>query len=688
LVGVRQRGPEGADRSIGIRALVRGDVSRCREVATVSVQRLLSASCRALFAVLLAVLPNLSGVARAEDALSPTPGQIPLPPVVVSATLMPTPENQVGSSVSLITADDIVQKQERTLPEVLNDMPGLNVVQTGSPGGTTSVFIRGTNSNHTKVFIDGIDVSDPSSPNGAFDFSQILAADIARVEVLRGPQSGLYGSDAIGGVIDITTKAGTGPPQFRGMAEGGSFSTFNQTAGVSGSVARFSYNLDVSHYHSGDTDVTPASLVVPGRSLNPDYYDNKTVSTQLGAALTDNFDVGVVARYVDTFLQSTSDDFLGPEATPSNSENRELVTRATAHLVLFDGVFDQTVGLGYTGYHRNFYDPNPGTIAFGNDPSDFNGTRTKLDWRGTVKLMPGQVLVLGAEHEMDRLNDRSPVSAHVTNDAGYIELQSSFGERFFNSTSFRFDDNGQFGGQPTFRVAPAYLIPETGTKLKGSVGSGFKAPTLDELYDSFPAFGFFANPNLKPETSLGYDFGFEQSLWDKQVEFGSTHFHNDISNLIQTTATTYENIGRAMTYGAENFVAYKPWEKLTLRADYTYTMANDEVTHTELLRRPKHKASLNAKWQATDALSLSATAVYTGEWADINRSGSQSGLRSTPYTLVNLAGSYDLGHGLTAFARINNLLDRHYQDPIGFQHQGLGVFGGLQVAFDTPNLGR
>jgi vitamin B12 transporter len=616
------------------------------------------------------------------------PAQVLLPPLVVSATLLPTPESQIGSSVTVITADEIVQKQQRTLPEVLNDVPGLNVVQTGSPGGQTSVFIRGSNSNHTKVLIDGIDVSDPSSPNNALDFSQILASDVARVEVLRGPQSGLYGSDAIGGVIDIITKTGSGPPHLYGMVEGGSFNTFNQTAGARGSIARFSYNFDFTHYHTGETDITPTSLLVPGRPLNPDYYDNKSFATKLGAQLTDNFDVGAVLRYVDTDLNSTSDDFLGPEAAASYSNNHELFTRGFAHLVLFDGVFDQTLGVGYTGYWRHFLDPTPGTLAFGNDPSDFHGNRTKIDWRGTIKLMPGEVLVLGAEHQIDQATDTTPVSAQITNDAGFIELQSSVTDRIFNAVSVRYDANSSFGDHPTFREAPAYLIPETGTKLKGSVGTGFKAPSLDELFESFPAFGFFANPNLKPETNLGYDLGFEQSLWDKRVELGSTYFHNDITDLIQSTATTYENIGQATTYGAENFVAYRPWEPLTLRADYTYTMANDEITHTELLRRPKHKASLNAKWQATGALSFAATAVYTGEWADINRSGAVTGLRSTPFTLINLAGSYDFGHGITGFARINNLLDRHYQDPIGFQHPGFGVFAGVKLAFDTPDLGR
>ncbi len=648
-------------------------------------------ACRAGIAVafaLLAVL-RLTPPSKADDTIL---AQVPLPPVTVTATLLPTPESEVGSSVTVITADDIASKQERTLPEVLNDVPGLNVVQTGSPGGLTDVYIRGANSNHTKVLIDGIDVSDPSSPDGSFDFSQILASDISRVEVLRGPQSGLYGSDAIGGVINIITKNGSGPPHMYGTLEGGSFDTFDQTTGLSGSVGRFSYDFDFSHYHSGETDVTPAGIVPAGQPLNPDYYDNRTFSTKLGAQLTDNLDIGAVLRYVDTDLNTTSDNFSVfppvPEAAPSYNRNHELFTRGFAHLVSFDGAFEQTVGFGYTGYWRNFLDPNPDALALGSDPADYHGTREKVDWQGTLKLVPGETLVLGAEHQLDRLNNTNPASAEVTNDAGFIELQSNFDDRFFNAANFRYDDNGTFGGHPTFREAPAYLIPETGTRLKGSVGTGFKAPTLDELYDNYPAFGFFANPDLKPETSLGYDMGFEQSLWAKQVEFGSTYFHNDITNLIEinNAGTTYENIGQATTYGAENFVSYKPWEPLTLRADYTYTMANDDITHTELLRRPKHKVSLNAKWQPTEALSFTATAVYTGKWADINRDGTATGLFTTPYTLINLAGNYDFGNGLSFFARINNLLNRQYQDPIGFQHQGFGVFAGVKVAFEVSGV--
>jgi vitamin B12 transporter len=618
----------------------------------------------------------LGSPTRADDTTPPT---VTLQPVVVSATRLPTPEEQVASSVTVITAQDIARKQQRTLPDVLADVPGLNIVQAGGPGAQTSVFIRGTDANHTKVFVDGIDMNDPSSPNGAFDFSQILASDIERVEVLRGPQSGLYGSDAIGGVIDITTRKGTGPAQWHASVEGGSFGTFNQTAGVSGSVARFNYAFDFQHNQSADSQVTPANLVPLGRPVNSDYYDNKTYSTRLGAELSDILDVGLVARYVATTLRSTADDYLGPEATPSESTNQEFFTRAAAHLVLFDGRFEQTLGVGFTDYRRRYLDPNdlPAT------PSFERGDRVKLDWQGNITLMPGEVLTLGAEHQLDEMAE--PVVAQMTNDAGYAQLQSSFGPYFFNTISARYDDNDRFGSKPTFREAPAVLIPQTGTKLKASVGTGFKAPTLDQLFDSYPEFDFYANPNLKPETSVGYDVGFEQTLAAERIQFGATWFHNDIRNLIGYNAsfTSNINIGQATTEGIESFLAYKPIPAVALRADYTYTYAEDDILHQELPRRPKDKVSLNATWQVTAKASMSATVIYVGPWVDVNRAGTV-GLTANGYTLVNLAGSYDLGHGLTAFARIDNALDQRYQDPTGFLRPGLGVFGGLRVAFTNP----
>jgi vitamin B12 transporter len=628
-----------------------------------------------VLAVLSILLAHRTDPASAADS-NALAEPIALPTVVVTPTRLPTPESEVGSSITVITEEEIQRKQERTLPDALKDVPGLNVVQTGGPGGTTSVFIRGANSNQTKVFIDGIDATDPAT--GTFNFEHVLTWDIERVEVVRGPQSGLYGADAIGGVINIITKKGSGPGQFAGSLEGGSFGTFNQNAKVSGAAERFNFYFDFAHFHTSDTPVTPSDLVPPGRSVQGDSYDNKTFSGRFGANLTDNFDLGVVARYIDTSLRFTGDDFLGPESLKGTENDQQLFTRGTAHLVSFGGALDQTVGLAYTKFNQRDLDPNPPAPV----PSFFNGDRLKADWQGDIKLMEGQILTLRAEHQRDEIS--SPV-AEITDDAGMVQLQSSIGERFFNAVSVRYDSCDTFGAKPTFRLAPALLVPETGSKLKGSVGTGFKAPTLAELFQNFPSFNFFGNPDLKPETSVGYDLGFEQTALEKRVQFGATYFHNDIDNLITIngTRTSFQNVGRATTYGVESFLAYTPWEPLTLRADYTFLIAKNDILDQELLRRPKHKTSLNAAWHITEAAVLSATLLYVGPWFDVNRAGTISGVPANGYTLVNLAGSYDLGNGVTAYARIDNLFDRHYQDPIGFQRPGLGVFGGLRVAFDA-----
>jgi len=598
--------------------------------------------------------------------------------VVVTATRTPTPEAQVASSITVVTAADIAAKQAQTLPDALQDVPGLNVVQSGGPGEQTSIFMRGTDSNHIKVLVDGIDVSDPSSPNGAFDFGQFLTPDIERIEILRGPQSGLYGSDAIGGVINIITKSGSGPAQFTVDVEGGSFDTFNQSGSVSGSTGPFHYAADIEHFYSGATPVTPLDLLTPGEARLDDVYNNVTGSTKLGYDVTDNFDLGLVARYTNTQLLFTGDNynvfpFTGvPDSSHDQTDTLQYYSRATGHLVLFDGFFEQTVGLAYSSISSTDFSPDDPT-------SYYSGDRVKLDWQGNLRFSNDEILVLGAEYGRDEI--RLPVSAETTTDSGYAELQSAFGGNFFNTISIRYDDNDQFGSAVTWRVAPAFLIAATGTKLKASIGTGFKAPTLSQMFENFPSFGFFGDPSLRPETSLGYDFGFEQSLWGDKVQFGATYFRNNIKNLIDdnSTFTSYANVGRAETDGVESYVSYQPIETLTLRADYTFTEANDEILDQELLRRPKNKVSVDAKWQATRDLSFDASLLYVGPWLDVPRDSAILEETAPGYTTANIAASYDLTDQFTLYGRVDNIFDDRSQDPIGFLRPSRGFYAGIKA---------
>ncbi|HEX2654159.1 MAG TPA: TonB-dependent receptor [Xanthobacteraceae bacterium] len=608
-------------------------------------------------------------------ALAQTP--VELPRIVITATTLATPADQIPNSVTVITAEDIQREQRRTVPDALSAVPGLNVVQTGGPGGQTSVFMRGTNSNHVKVLVDGIDVSDPSNPNQSFDFGQMLTGDIERIEVLRGPQSGLYGSDAIGGVISITTKRGEGPPKISTTVEGGSFGTFNQTAALSGSTANFNYAFNVLHYRATDVPVTPTELLPPGQHRNNNLYDNWTYSTKLGAELSDVFGVSFVGRYTDSKLRFTGDDFSVfpsvPAALQSTQVDHQFFSRTEAAWSLLDGRFKNYFGVAYSDSWS--WNQSP---SF--DPSTNNGQRTKFDWRGVAAVAPGQNLVFGLEDELFSLQTIG-TNASNANRGAYAEWQSDIANRFFLVSNIRHDDNDAFGGHDTWRVAPAVLVPGADLKLKASYGTGFKAPTLSQLFVSFPEFHFFANPNLKPEESKGYDFGFEKWFLGDRFRFGATYFHNNITNLITTndTFTSYTNVGQATTYGVEAFARYMVMPGLVLQADYTHTIAKNDITGQELLRRPINKASLTTTWQATSQLALSSTVLYVDSWKDVNRSGTITGLTAPSYTVVNVAANYVATDHVTVFGRIDNLFNRHYENPIGFDALGLGVFGGVRV---------
>ena len=389
-------------------------------------------------------------------------------------------------------------------------------------------------------------------------------------------------------------------------------------------------------------------------------------------------------RYIDSDLHFTGQDYTifptAPNAQQSFQNDQQLYTRGELHYDPVGMTIRNRIGVSYTQAYST--DKEPDTI-FGPSPLTANlGQRVKYDYQGQIEVFKGETLIGGAETESDRLLTL-PTYAHNANTAGYLQVLSNIGDRAFLASNVRYDDNENYGGHTTFRLAPSFHVPVTETILKGSYGTGFKAPTLNELYVSFPAFAFFGNPNLKPETSTGFDIGFEQPIPGNRLSVGATYFQNNITNLIDTNATftSYDNVGRAKTYGAESFAALTLTDRIRLRADYTFTIARDEILNQELLRRPRNKATLQVLWTPIPRLTLSGTVLAIGRFIDGNRDFSVPRLVNHGHTTVNLAASYDINDHQKLFARVDNLFDLRYQDPTGFLQPNLAAYGGVQLTY-------
>jgi vitamin B12 transporter len=617
-----------------------------------------------------------------------------LPDVVVTPTRVPMPAEQASSTVTVITGEEIERRQQRDIVEVLREVPGLSVVQSGGPGSQTSIFTRGAESNHTVVLVDGIQVSDPSITNNAFDFAHLTTDLVERIEVVRGPPATIYGADAIGGVINIITRRGEGPPSVYGELEAGSFGTFNQRAGLSGGTDLYDYSLGVSHNKTDGISVTPKRLR-PRAAVadDDDGYTNLTGQVRVGLRPVDGLELSAYARRI----QARQDNDLSFNDPNSESLILQTFGRIEASAELFDGAVDTHLGYAVTVHDRKTTDApdadNPVEVANSQD----EGRRTVIDWQGTVRAIPNNTLTMGVEYEREKITStnflfdtglllNSVAQADDKVIAGYLQDTVAVGDHLFVTGGVRWDAHKGFGLQTTWRAGLTYLLEETGTRLRASYATGFSAPSLFERFGQRQTtffgftFPFNGNPALAPEESRAWEAGFDQTLCDGAFSFGAVYFETDIDNLITTSAdfTTTINLGKAEARGVESFVALRPVDWMELHLDHSYVRAEDASNRQELLRRPRHKAGLTVTVMPMEGASVGLDAVYVGERADIAIVSGER-IYTGSYTVVNLAGSYQLGERVRLFARIDNLFDRDYEDPDGFAHPGLSAFAGLRL---------
>jgi vitamin B12 transporter len=632
-----------------------------------------------------ALLASATSVALTSPLLAQD-GTTLLPETVVSASREPLPGARVGSAVTVFTRQDLETRQSQGVVEILREVPGVAVGRTGSFSGVGDVRIRGAEARHTLVLIDGIEVNDPSL-GSSFDFSQLTAFDIERIEVLRGPQSSIWGSDAVGGVVNIVTRTPVRGFAADAFVEGGSFNT-----GAGGAAVRFGSDWFRGSFAA--TRFTTDGISSADRRLGNLESDAMRIGTvQAKAQLTPfpfleaNF-AGRLTHSLgalDAFAFIPAIGFFGGADDKSRYDYDQRYGRADVKLKLFEGHWVTRAGIMY-GQTRNDFIDDPGQLMNVN-----RAFKQKYDVESAIShawpAFAEHRLTLLFEHERQSLISQgfdpffpTFLSGAFTSRSYVGEYAGAFWERLFITGSFRFDDNSRFQDASTHRLTAAYLHRETATRLHASWGTGVKNPSLFELFGLFGS--FVGNPDLRPERSRGWDVGVEQKFWGGRATIDLTYFNLRITDLIQSTLLTAFNLpGVTRTQGIEVTARVRVRDDLLFGGSYTWTDAED-AAGLSLVRRPRHAGSLFGTLDVLDGRGrIHVNARFNGPQQDLAFDaffGTQR-VRLDSFLLLDVAASYKLNQHVELYARIENLLDEKYQQVFTFGSPGIAAYAGLRA---------
>ena len=614
--------------------------------------------------------------------------------VVITATRVETPSKEIASSLSVITREELARSKRSMVLDVLGDIPGVSIVRSGGPGAAAAVMLRGANTEHTLVLLDGVEINDPMNPSRSADLAHVPLDQVERIEVLRGPQSTLYGSDALGGVVNIITATGAGRPKVVLYGTGGALSTAEGRLGISGSRGPVAYSLGVSALRTAGVSAADASF--PGNG-EKDGYRNLALSGRAGVKLRRGLDLDLSFRTVRA--RSEIDNFGGAYGDDPNNVQRYETSFARAGVrgLFLGGRWESRLGAAVIGSDRRNDNPVDGTHPFDSEKGDFRSGLFKLDWQNNFFLGPFHTATFGAEYENERgSSDYASESlygpylsafprAEASTFGAYAQDQLRLGRGFFATAGIRIDSHSLSGTAVTIRLAPAWVVGRTGLKVKGTFGTGFKAPSLYQLYAPPTAWGPIGNRDLEPEESAGWDAGIEQDLAGGRLRFGATWFRNSFRNLITfDTAHGYVNVGRARTEGVELAADLLPSDGFACRAAYTRMSSKDLGTGLTLPRRPKDKLSAGLDIAVAKTLDLDLRLEVVGRRLDTDFTSWPSALVSLPgYALLDATISWRTGRGLELFLRLDNILDRRTEMVYGYGSPGFGAHVGFRLALDS-----
>lgn len=599
--------------------------------------------------------------------------------IIVTASRSEQSLSQTGQSITVIDEAVIERRQSVAVVDLLRNVPGVTFNRNGGIGTSTSVNIRGADSSQTVALIDGVKLNDPSSPGGGFNFGNLLTGNIARIEILRGSQSVIWGSQAIGGVVNTITRAPTDDLRVNARAEYGYRDTGQVVGNISGRFGPVAASVGAGYFQTDGFSAFSEDL----GGTEHDGYRNFGANGKFEISLSDSVSVDLRGYYSDG--KTDIDGFAPPTFafgdTPETAETKEFVGYAGLNVALLDGRFRNRFAFAYTDTKRDNF--NQGFQTF-----DALGRNERFEYQGVLDISDMFQATIGAETEDSRFSSSSfggPVSlANASIDSYYGQLRAMPLDGLTATAGIRFDDHSAFGAKTTFAGDIVYSPNGGNTTIRASYGEGFKVPSLFQLFSDF------GNEILQPETATSWDAGITQQLIDGRLELSATIFRRDSKNLInfigcpvQTgicedrPSGTYDNVGRARAQGVELGVTMRPIDSLTFANNYTLIDAENRDNGLVLARRPKHSVNMSVDYDWAFGLKTGATISHIGSsFDDTANSRNVEG-----YVLVDLRAAMPITDNIEVYGRVENLLDEEYETIFRYGTPGRSAFAGVRLSY-------